>query len=283
MPESVKGLATVNFNLGPRSTPHEVKNLRQSTWQYHRQYGMPVIHKHRFNLRDVKNGIAQTCPYHFDVAYEQDMTNCPFCFGTGILGGYADGVIAWMTFSDAAQTNIRIGQGGILLFDREPQLTAPWLPELGNGDLIITADFEADTFTIEEERDRFVLKEVEPVTMRGFQKKVQTVEYRVNQRSQIDRVPDGDYLYDVPIVFNYENLPPVPNIPPGGDPTDYPNNGNVASWTIGMRLIGDDTAAHTSREVGMRLVGAGTNTAATRGFSIVGVAGGEVDVIFNEN
>src|SRR5436853_5860447 len=95
-------LTTVNFYLGPRSTPQDVRDMRQSTFEYQRKYGMPIIHKHRWNTRDVKTGLAVVCPYH-DVAYGSDFSNCPYCFGTGYLGGYADAQIFYATFADTAE------------------------------------------------------------------------------------------------------------------------------------------------------------------------------------
>jgi hypothetical protein len=261
-------LETVNFYVGPQSTPQDIKDMRRSTFEYQRMYGMPVIHKHRWNLRDMKKGLAKRCPYHYDDTYEQDRARCPYCFGTGFLGGYADGQIVWVTFSDATEDRIRVGAGGILMFEREPQLTAPWIPDIGTGDLIITAEFLDDSFTVDENDllDRFTLKEVKPITIRGYQRKVQTVEFKVQQNSQIERVPDGDILYDVPLIFDYGNLPepqpePVDPVPVqtftvrslkvvGMNPlTNYAEVmrslatnaiGTVRSTTVGLAIHGDE-------------------------------------------
>lgn len=265
-------LKTVIGSLGPKSTPQEIRDLRKSSWDFHKTYGMPVIHKHKWNARDVSKGYARLCPYHQMPGYESDYSNCPYCFGTGILGGWADGTVAYVTFADTQENRIRIGPQGVLLFDREPQMTAPWLPEMGNGDLLITGDFESDTFDIIEERDRYTMKEVTPVTVRGFQGKVQTVEYRVNQTAMVDRVPDFDRLYEVPIIFDYGSLPDVPT-----DPT-----GTAVSVTVPLRIVGAEVSGRTNFVIGLRIFGGGTNSAATRSLSIIGVPSdqGDVDVYF---
>lgn len=274
-------LPTVNFYVGPRSTPQEIIDMRRSTFEYHRMYGMPVIHKHRWNMQDVKKGRAQICPYH-DVAYDQDYSRCPYCFGTGILGGYDDAQVVYATFSDATEDRIRIGPTGVLLFDREPQVVFPWLPDIGNGYLIIQAEFDEDNQTIIDTIDRYVLKEVTPVTIRGFQRKVQTVEFKVQQNSQMDRVPDFDLLYDVPLVFDYNNLPNVP-IPPGGDPGDYPipEVGTETSTTRYVRIIGILPVNGSEQPIDLRTVGYGTIGVRTQALTVVGTQPpGDVEIIF---
>lgn len=267
-------LTSLNFDLGPRSTPQDVKDLRRSNWDYHKTYGMPVVHKHKWDMFDVRKGLAKKCPYHNMPGYESDFSSCPYCFGTGILGGWADGQIAYVTFSDATENTIRVGPQGVLLFDREPQMVAPWLPEMGNGDLIVTADFDDNTFDILQERDRFTLKEVTPVTLRGFQKKVQTVEYRVQQSAQVDRVPDFDILYNVPLIFDYTDLPPTPE-----DPS---SQGATSSVTRDIRIIGVASTDRVEVLVPLRIFGAGTNTSTTRSLRIIGdpIDQGDVDVYF---
>jgi len=275
-------LKTVNFYVGPRNTPQDIIDMRRSTFEHHKMYGMPIIHKHRWNVKDVKNGLAQVCPYH-DVAYDQDIADCPYCFGTGFLGGYADAQIIYATFSDATEDRIRVGPQGVLMFDREPQVIFPWLPDMGNGDLLITADFEPDTVTVIDTDDRYVLKEVTPVTIRGFQRKVQTVEFKVQQNAQIDRVPDGDHLYDVPLIFDYGNLPTPPPIPPGGDPGDYPTPpvGTETSTTRDIRIFGILPSNGTEQPIDIRIVGYGTVASKTLSLAIVGTQPpGDIEFFF---
>jgi len=260
-------------DLGPRSTPQEIKDVRQSAYDFHFTYGMPVIHKHRWTLRDVKKGLARMCPYHAEnSAYSQGLEGCPYCFGTGILGGWADGILVTVTFSDVVEDRIKVGPQGILTFDRQPELVAPWIPDMGNGDMIITLDLSADGVQIEDTLDRFILKDVTPITVRGFQKKVQTVEYKVRQQSMIDRVPDGDVYYDVPIVFDYGNLPD----PGGGTGTETSIALNFATQGI--------TGNHSSYLQALRTTGKGTPVSTTLGFGIDGDAENpDVHFHFDEN
>jgi hypothetical protein len=252
------------FNLGPRGTPQEIKDIRQSNYDSHYMYGMPVIHKHRWTLRDVDAGLAQKCPYFDETGYDSDFANCPYCFGTGIIGGWADGILTYVTFSDVVEDRLRVGPTGIVMFEREPQMTAPWIPDMGTGDMIITVNLSADGAVVEETLDRFILKEVTPITIRGFQRKVQTVEYKVQQSTMIDRVPDGDIYYDVPINFDYGNLP---------DPTPTPDSGETTSTTLSFAIEGV-LGNRASYIIGMRTVGLGDTATRTIGF---GIHGDEVD------
>lgn len=279
-------LETVNFYTGPRSTPQDVVDMRRSTFEYHKTYGMPVVHKHRWNLRDLKKGLTQRCPYHFDVAYDQEYSGCPYCFGTGFLGGYDDAQIIYGTFSDVREDRIKVGVGGVLMFDREPQVIFPWLPDMGNGDLIITAEFEEDLVTVIDTEDRYVLKEVTPVTLRGFQRKVQTVEYKVQQNSMMDRIPDGDVLYDVPLIFDYGNLPLPPVVPPGGDPDDYPVPPDVfeTSTTRSIRIIGVLPINGTEHLQDIRITPRGNISQRVQSIQIVGTqVPGDVEFFFEDD
>lgn len=259
-------------DLGPRSTPQEIKDIRQSAYDFHFTYGMPVIHKHRWTLRDVAKGLARKCPFHDNVAYSQDLAGCSYCFGTGILGGWADGILVNVTFSDVVEDRLRVGPTGVIMFDREPQLVAPWIPDMGNGDMIITLELSADAEQIQDTLDRFIMKDVTPVTIRGFQTKVQTVEYKVKQQAMIDRVPDGDIYYDVPIIFDYGSVPD-----PGG------TVGTVTSTTVNFGVQGV-TGHFTEVLLGLRTTGLGTGISTTLGFRISADAvDPDVHFHFNEN
>jgi|SRR6476469_5885141 len=278
-------LETVNFYTGPRSTPQDVIDMRRSTFDYHKTYGMPVIHKHRWNQRDLKNGLTIRCPYHYDTAYDQDFAGCPYCFGTGYLGGYADAQIIYGTFSDVREDRIKVGVGGVLMFDREPQVIFPWIPDMGNGDLIITGTFEEDQVTVIDTEDRFVLKEVTPVTLRGYQRKVQTVEYKVQQNSMMDRVPDGDFLYDVPLIFDYGNLPLPPVVPPGNDPDNPPvPDVTESSTTRSIRIVGVLPVNGTQRLQDLRVTARGNTSQRTQSIQIVGTQEpGDVEFFFEDD
>lgn len=266
--------------LGPRSTPHEVRDLRKASFDYHRKMGMAIIHKHKWNLRDVREGRAQICPYH-DVTLGEDSQFDPFCFGTGILGGFQDGVITYITLADTQEDRIRVSREGVLLMETHPQFTAPWVPDMGDQDLIITAEFDSENWEILQELDRYALQEVTHRTMRGFEKNKGG--YRVHQEGNMDKLPYSHKLYDVPIVFDYNNLPPVPVVPVGGDPDDYPTdpNARISSTDIAVRITGHEMGLSSETERGVHIIGLGNNSITTHDVRITGDNQG-TDINFNE-
>jgi hypothetical protein len=119
--------------------------------------------------------------------------------------------------------------------------------------------------------------------MRGFQKKVQTREYKVHQEGSIDKLPWEDYRYNVPIVFNYANVPDPGSVPPGGDPDDYPTSaGHYTQVSRTLAIIGIEPGITDSTERAIRIVGLGTTDSVTRGISIVGIDSG-THVIFESD
>lgn len=269
--------------LGPRSTPQEVRSLRKHSFESHRTHGMPVIHKHKWTPQDVRDGKARWCPFH-DIAYDGSSVECEYCFGTGILGGWSDAAITFITLADAPEDELQILPSGVIMSQRHPTFTGPWVPAMGDGDLIITADFEYDTWEIIEEQERYVLREVEQRTMRGFQKKVQTREYRVHQEGQIDELPHGDYRYDVPLVFDYGAVED-PVIPPGGDPDDYPvpGQGHLSHAVWGIQVRGGEFGQTIATERIVQLDTLGSNSVRTTGVRVEGESGGVIIVFEEEN
>lgn len=239
-----------NRYLGPRSVPQEVRDLRQSSFDFHDTLGQPVIVKHRWNELDLREGRAQKCPFH-DEYYDQDVSNCPYCFGTGYLGGYADGILTYATIADAQEDVFRLTETGLMLHDRSPQITAPWIPLLGDDDLIIVVELDssgdvADTY------DRYTLKQVTPTTMRGPGFKNTTRNNRpfiVSQSSTIDVVPYGSILQDVPITFDYGDVPDP--IDPG-PPQPVPNG--IWTWhDITVRVDGQEDKSHAHAQYDVRV------------------------------
>jgi len=216
----------VNNNLGPAGTPQEVKDLRKSSFELHNELGTPVMFKHRWNEDDVRKGLTWPCPLHDDLYAGRDSEWDDICFGTGFVGGYADGQIVFVTIQDTQESQIKIGPTGILTMDMHPALTAPWLPKMGNGDLIITVEFDPTNWQVVDEEERYVLRDVTPISMRGpgwgRQRGTIINRQRISQESMLDKLPISHPLYRVPIEFDYTKVPtdPTPPFEPT-PPEDY--------------------------------------------------------------
>lgn len=225
---------TLHRYVGPRTTPQEIRDLRQSSLDFHRTMGMPVIHKHRWNFRDFQEGRVQRCPLHDEQYGSADYSYDEICFGTGFVGGFADGMLTYVTIADSSEDTVRIGPGGTLIAHTTPGFTAPWTPDMGDGDLLITGDFNNE-LELTYPRERYLLGQVDTVTMRGFQRQVQTREFVINQAGQLTKLPWEHVFYNVPLVFDPNIVPPDPVVPPGGDPDDYPEG--VGTYTESSRVV----------------------------------------------
>lgn len=213
-------LAVYN-SVDPRA-PADVQEFRRSALEAQMMYGEPVVLKSRYTERDVEEGRAIRCPYDHDATFEQGRQWDPYCFGTGYLGGFADGVITFVTIADAPVDKIRLDRSGGLYMQQEPQMIAPWTPTIGEGDLIITGRFHKDNWTVIELLDRYLIDEVTPSTLRGHSEYPDPDRYVTQQNCQITLLPHTHELYQVPIVFDYD-APPEPVTPgPGVDPTPSP-------------------------------------------------------------
>ena len=267
----MKLIDTYLLGIGP--TPKDIKRMRQEVLDFHLKLGQPVIYKHRWNLRDLQEGRAQRCP-DFDESYHRDKTDCKKCFGTSFLGGYDDGIVLFATISDAPVDELKIGPQGYILFDRHPQFTAPWFPDMGDGDLIIQAEFDLSTWSVLQTSDRFELNDVQPVTIRGLWGAWSDFKlYKVQQTAQIDRLPFGHVYYNIPIEFDYVGeLLIAPIIPPlGEDPDLFPIAPKIfASTHQPFKLIGQDGFFTAFDPIGFRLIGGGTTTQQTFKFKLKG-------------
>lgn len=261
-------------NLGPAGTPHAVKELRQSSFDLHETLGFPVVHKHKWNEQDLADGLVERCPLHDDI-YDRDLSWDNVCFGTGYVGGFADPTIVYVTLQDAAQNTVKISPQGVLMLDQHPQMTAPWLPLMGDGDLLILADFSPGDWQITDTHERYELHEVQPITIRGpeFRTSSTTLKrLRVSQQAQVDRLPVGHPFYDVPIIYDPNSAPP--DITPD-DPSVPPDVIGIYSETeFAVRIIGTDAPKTSGHTADVRVAVIDDSTSAAWGVRIVGNPGG---------
>lgn len=251
----------LTYDVGPASsTPREVRELRRHNLEFHNRLGTPVLFKRKKTLTDVENGLAVRCPYHYDVQYRSDLSGCPYCFGTTILGGYDSAKLVFVTPGDSVTDQFQLSQNGVLVRMTHPQWAAPWTPQMKDGDLIIMADFGPD-FNVVSTDDRFELDQVTPVTSRGaapvgFAKNrdrnafnfIPKHDMLVAQNFRADLVPEGHVLYTVPInePLHWPQVDPVhpepaPTTPPGTDPDDVnPVPATTMEVAMVMKMRGGD-------------------------------------------
>lgn len=222
--------------VGPPNTPQDIKRLRRQNMDMCRKMGQPVIFRHMYNQEDVIAGIARQCPACYNTVYDQVRNDCQVCFGFGFAsvenhdnpnlwidtngrivnttspkpewvrapkyGGFAEPVLTWLMEPDVAVDVFRINDQGIMTQTYDAQGVAPWYPKLGDNDLCINVTLGNNDFSILAAHERFQLKMVQQITIRGFGKMGRPQggqAYMVAQTFQMNKAPTNSSLYDVPL------------------------------------------------------------------------------------
>lgn len=121
-----------------------------------------------------------------------------------------------------------------------------------DGDIIIFAEFDAETWEVLDLRDRYVLKTVNQVTVRGpgYSRKPRTAvgkPFIVHQETTVDKLPYGHPFYEVPLYFDYNSVDPDIT-PPDEDPTDPGTVGTYSAVSINVRIRGAEQFFSSSVE-----------------------------------
>ena len=204
-------IENVMFKYGydDNSTPAEVKNVRQSVFDYMFRYGNPVVIKRIYNTDDVAQG-RTAWDETFDDVYEQSST---IGDNLGFSAGWSEGYFTYIT----------LGDGNMLIDDDTPNRTgsykmfvtsgvAPWIPSIQDGDLIISTRVELSTptgpITVTGTGDRYRVQKVFLVPLRaelnrGYMNSetnyVENPDIVVSQNFEAVRIPRSDPVYDIEI------------------------------------------------------------------------------------
>ena len=195
--------------------------------------GQAVILRHRWNLDDVDAGLAKKCPACYNSGYDETRVDCPVCFGTGyvsvanntsglyidtrgqivssdpgthvlapLYGGYDEPLLTWLIEPDVAVDVFRISESGTMIRTYDAQGVAPWNPILGDNDLCINVTLSPHTNEIDTLEDRFELKMVQQVTIRGLGRRARFIAtyqpYLVQQTFRMEKLPSNSIWYTVP-------------------------------------------------------------------------------------
>lgn len=221
-------------NVGDANTPQSIKRIRRQFMDACLRLGQSVVVRHVWNRDDVNSGLAKQCPACYNSAYDQTRGDCPVCFGVGfvsvanntsdlyintqgkiVTGDPGTGVLAplWGGFDQPFLTRIiepdvtedifRINEQGILVRTYDATGVAPWYPTLGDNDLCVNITVDPRTGALLTTEDRFQLKKVQQVTIRGFGNRARNVAevqpYLVQQNYQMNKLPLDNVFYTVPV------------------------------------------------------------------------------------
>lgn len=196
-------------------TPFELYTARRDVWDYHAHFGMPAVIKRVYNSDHIAFGQG---PHGEEVERDETWDDA---IGQGFFSetaaktgenrtGYSDGWLTYVTLDDTTVEAAKYGERGAhkqIITQGE----LPWLPSVWDEDLLILVQIQrvGNTIEIIGSDDRFIIRGVSPVTMRGhFERSIQEREANwiqdkdrfIAQRFQAVRMPRYNNVYDVPIL-----------------------------------------------------------------------------------
>jgi hypothetical protein len=193
----------VRYYLGDPQVPRSIKNVRQSTMEAMRRVGTPVLLKRRYTPGDVDKGVAQVSPAR-DTTFGASRQNDPLSYGVGFVSldtqpgewwdpatqtltvtdqfanaptntavpapryrGYGPGFLTYVILPDRPEDVFRIDPRGVMTQIQQAKLQLPWWPIVGDSDIMIVVDLD-QAGRIANAYERYVLHQVQPITMRGM-------------------------------------------------------------------------------------------------------------------
>lgn len=221
--------------LGDAQVPQEILRRRRLSLQTFRRMGTPVLLKRMFTIDDVSSGDAQLST-NYDTIYGQSTHDDPFSYGIGYVStetqegewinlegelviadtpeagwtpapkyrGYGPGYLTYAILPDAPEDVFRFSPEGGLLHTQISRTQLPWWPQVGDNDLLIVCEINAQEQIIAT-KERYQLKQVTPTTMRGldrfgrreFNADAAGNRFWVGQSCEVTKVPETDPIYQV--------------------------------------------------------------------------------------
>lgn len=199
-----------------------------------RRYGQPVAYFRALNLNDLNGvgAIAKRCPACYDDAYAQSRADCVVCYNTTLVsiedspdqfidadgyltltvtaipaplyGGYLPPVITTVIQSDVSEDVLRFNEQGVLIKTQDEVTVAYWTPTMGDNDMMVNVVLDPNLRTVIEHSQRFLLKMVQPATIRGWGKRKADQSYIVQQQFNMNTLPLENILYSIPLPSEFE-------------------------------------------------------------------------------
>lgn len=223
--------------VGEQDVPHDIRRRRVLTLETMRRLGTPVLIKHMYNIDDVAKEIA-TRSVNWDTTYGQSEHDDPSSHGPGFVSvetteeewvdaegnihvtetpqagwepapkyrGYGPGYLTYCILPDVPEDIWKTTSGGALLHTQQAIVQLPWWPFCGDNDLLIVVELDSQE-KIVNTLERYQLKKVSPITMRGLNRLGQREfnadaagnRYWVGQRCEASKVLETDPIYEVDV------------------------------------------------------------------------------------
>jgi hypothetical protein len=230
----------VRTYLGDPDVPASIKRLRLNSSQAFNRVGTPVLLKKAYNIQDVENGVAQPVQ-SFDSVYDDTTYATDYLsYGRGfssidtqdgewieqatgqliisptipadtgyvpapIYRGYGPGFLTYAVLPDRPEDAWKLTEQGALIRMQTAMVQLPWWPQMDDNDILITVSLWPNG-TIAETYERYELKQVTPITMRGMDRRglrefqgpdAGGNRFWINQQAEMVKIPDNDIRYSV--------------------------------------------------------------------------------------
>ena len=188
---------------GDAGVPQDMLRRRRQSLETMRRMGTPVLIKHLYTIEDVEKGDAEPSA-NLDTIYQQPIHDDQSSYGSGYVSvekaprgewikpatefepaelviqeegepgwekaplyrGYGPGYLTYAILPDAPEDRYKLTEEGALIRTQQARLHLPWHPQVADNDLLILVQIDA-TEKIVETFERYLLKMVNPITMRG--------------------------------------------------------------------------------------------------------------------
>jgi hypothetical protein len=233
--------------LGDPGVPQDMLRRRRLSLETMRRMGTPVLIKPLYTIEDVEKGDAEPS-VGLDTIYEQPVHDDQMSYGTGYVSveraprgewikpateteaaelvlqeegepewekaplyrGYGPGYLTYVILPDAPEDRYKLTEEGALIRTQQARLQLPWFPQVADNDLLIVVEIDAAEQIIQT-FERYQLKQVSPITMRGaaalqrdrFGRRERDTanltaggnRHLVGQQSEANKVPETDPIY----------------------------------------------------------------------------------------
>jgi hypothetical protein len=250
VPEPLPALPTPTYTdvrnyWGDPGVPGMIRHQRKYTSEAMRAVGTPVLLKRMYTLEDVENGVAMISPT-MDTSYGQPThAQDQLSYGVGYVSvetqpgewydpatlelyisvmkpdptyrpapryrGYGPGFLTYVILPDRPEDVWKLDARGAMIRQQQARVQLPWWPQVGDNDILITCRLDQNGL-IAETFERYLLKMVTPITMRGEDHRghreypgmqesgsanASGNRFWVGQEAEMSKLPTNDVLYSI--------------------------------------------------------------------------------------
>lgn len=223
---------------GDPQTPPSLQKLRRNTLRTMQRFGTPVLLKRMYTAEDADNGVAVVSPTRDSVYGQSTHVTDDLSYGVGYVSaetqdgewydpatgelyisddqpdetflpapryrGYGPGFLTYAILPDRPEDTWKLTPQGALTRQQQAMVQLPWWPQVGDNDLLITCQLEPNGL-IAETFERYQLKMVTPITMRGsdrlgereFVVNAGGNRYWIGQQAEMTKIPTHDIVYQL--------------------------------------------------------------------------------------